>query len=138
MSHDTRVGAAAATYGIGTARIHSQLSQPTYAIVASNSRHGHGKHVDCDIGVERLQDVLRDQGFVHSRVLVLLELWQLVHPNVDHDACHTARRACFVARVIYSSTMLSVTLCGSFPKFIAQHCTNAVHARYVIGTIDAL
>jgi hypothetical protein len=48
-------------------------------------RHPHGKTFDHNVGVERLENILGEQAVIHTRVLVLLELWQLVLTDIHHD-----------------------------------------------------
>lgn len=64
-------------------------------------RHAHGEALDDDMCIERLHDVSRDQTLVHSRVLVLLQLRQLVLPNINHR--DGSRKACVRARAIKPS-----------------------------------
>jgi hypothetical protein len=48
-------------------------------------RHPHGKTFDDYVGVEWLEDILREQAMINARVLVLSELRQLVLSYVHHD-----------------------------------------------------
>lgn len=47
-------------------------------------RHAHREAFDDNMCIERLQYIFRNQTLVHSRVFVLLQLGQLVLPNVHH------------------------------------------------------
>ena len=46
--------------------------------------HAHGETSNDNLGVEGLEDVLRKQGPVDAGILVLLEPWKLMLPDVDH------------------------------------------------------
>jgi hypothetical protein len=50
----------------------------------TNLRHPHRKAVDHHVGVERFEDILREQAMVDARVFVFLELRQLVLSYVNH------------------------------------------------------
>jgi hypothetical protein len=47
-------------------------------------RHRHGKTFDNDMSVERLENISRHQTVVDGRILVLLELGQVILPYVHH------------------------------------------------------
>jgi hypothetical protein len=49
-----------------------------------NLRHPHRKAVDHHVGVERFENILREQAMVDARVFVFLELRQLVLSYVNH------------------------------------------------------
>lgn len=71
-------------YSIGPTHATPRISDEQVRRLGNASRHGHGKPVDGDIGVERLEDVLGHQRSINSRILVLFELWQLLRSDVDH------------------------------------------------------
>jgi hypothetical protein len=52
--------------------------------VFPNLRHPHRKAVDHHVGVERFEDILREQAMVDARIFVFLELRQLVLSYVNH------------------------------------------------------
>ena len=47
-------------------------------------RHPHRKTFNDHIRVEGLKDISRDQGVVHAGIFVVVQLWQVLLPNVDH------------------------------------------------------
>lgn len=47
-------------------------------------RHGHWEQVNDEFGVERLEDISRQQRVVNTTVFVFFELRQLILPNVHH------------------------------------------------------
>jgi hypothetical protein len=54
-------------------------------------RHPHRKALDHHMRVERLEDILREQTVVYTRILVLFEFGELVLADVHH-VCRAARR----------------------------------------------
>jgi hypothetical protein len=64
-------------------------------IIEVHLRHPHWKAVDHYMSVERLEDISREETVVHTGVLVLLELGQLVLPDVHHSyrCCDGAGRS---------------------------------------------
>jgi hypothetical protein len=61
-----------------------RVSRPYATSQPPNLRHPHGEAVYHDVRVERLQDIARNQTVIDARVLVLLELRELVLPYVHH------------------------------------------------------
>lgn len=49
-----------------------------------DSRHGHWKALDRDIGVEWLEDVFRQKGMIDSSIFVFVQLRQLPLPDINH------------------------------------------------------
>jgi hypothetical protein len=56
-----------------------------------NLRHPHWKAVDHDIVVEGFENIAREQAMVDARVLVLIELRELILSDIHHDEVGLSR-----------------------------------------------
>jgi hypothetical protein len=65
--------------------INTYVSEILMSACLQNLRHPHWKAVDYHIVVEGLENILREQAVIDARVLVLLELGQLILSDVHHD-----------------------------------------------------
>ena len=82
-----------ATHEIGPARCQFNAS----CTRSPDLRHPHGEAFNDHICVEGLEDIPRQQGMVHAGVLVLLELREVLLPDVDHADGFAAISRCTMA-----------------------------------------
>lgn len=57
---------------------------------AGNARHGHGKHMDKVVRVERLHHIFRDEGVINTGVLIRLEVLQTRLSDIHGGDCGAA------------------------------------------------
>jgi hypothetical protein len=66
-------------------------NNPTSAFLSQDLRHPHGKTLNNNMGIERLHNITRHETVVNTLILVLVQLGQLVLPNVHHDGVRGSR-----------------------------------------------
>ena len=87
----TRVGCSGLIEGAGSSEEGTHKIRPVIVLAHEaihfgdvHLRHPHGKAVNHKVVVERLHDISRDKTVVNARVLVLVQLRELILPYIHH------------------------------------------------------